>query len=174
MKPAKSPVAAASTPALKVSQTGDAAIPARAEANTQTTSLPLPAGTEVTVSPATGAVTYRLQADSLARVEFHAERVDAPQAFTPPAPPLPPTPAEVAQGFGVRAFWIASLVCVAGAVFLAWQAHFLAAGLVGLAAVCLPVLARFFSSGVAVAVGGALVAGGICFFAAWHILAKRA
>lgn len=169
----KPPSASVSTPDVTVAQTGDAKVPARAEVTTQTTSLPLPAATQVTVSPQSGAVTYTLSRDSSASVATRVEKVEAPQAFTPPAPPPPPTPVQIAQGIGVRAFWIASLGCLLFAGLLAYTAHYLAAGACGLAAVALPVLAQFFSSGLAMAIGGALVAVAGAFWAAWHVIERR-
>ena len=56
------------------------------------------------------------------------------------------------------------------AAYLAYSTHYLAAIKFAAAGIALPVLGRFFSSELALAVGGALVVAGIVFVIAWYVI----
>lgn len=169
LKP-RPPAATISTPAAQVTQTGTAAVPASAGVTTEARAVPLPAGSEITFNEKLGTVTLKLSRDSALSTETRTEHVTGPQSFDPPAPP---TPAEQAKGFGVRAFWVGALICLALAGLSAWAGHYLAAGCFGLAGVALPVLASFVASTAAMLAGVGLVAAGAGLFIAWHVIARR-
>ncbi len=168
---AEPPAATITTPSgATIKQTGDTPAPAKVETTRTKHTLPVPAAL-VWFDEKLGRFVYQLSGDSVATVETVAERAEGPKAFEPPAPP---TAAEIAQADGVRYFWLAALGCTALAGLLAWRAHYLAAVCAGLAAVALPILARFVSTASAVTIGAALVVAAVCFFAAWHIERAKA
>jgi hypothetical protein len=154
-------------PSGKIVTSGDAATPAHVTETVTQASMPVPVQSTVVTSPGDGTIKVQVSQPTTLTVSTKSTHVDGPVAFTPPAPP---TPAQEAQGFGVRIFWIASLLCLLGAGLCAYTDHWLACGCCALAAVALPVLANFFSSQIALYVGGALVVAGIVFVIAWYVI----
>lgn len=141
-----------------LAQSGDAATPAAAETSAGRSALVIPAGTPVAIAP-DGVATFTAAAPVRLAAEFTGFRATGPGAFTPPAPP---SPADVARGWGVRAFYLAGLGCALVAGLLLWRGYPLAALATGGAAVALPLVGNLVSSTaglVAGAVGLALAAG---------------
>lgn len=110
------PKATITTPSGAVmSQTGDAQIPAKVSVNSAVTTIPLPAGTALSVDPQKpGQVEMKLSAPTVLKTETRLESATAPQAFTPPAPP---TPSELAEGKARLWLWIGLCVGVAAGLF---------------------------------------------------------
>lgn len=172
--PPHPPSASVSTPAASLNQTGAAQVPARATVRTSSASLPLPSGTAVQVEPSRGTVTYTLSRDTSAAVETKVERLEAPQAFTPPPPPSPAEEAAAAAtATGIRAFWLAALACLIGAGVAFWSGHVLAAVLAAAAGIALPVLAQTLTRPIAATVGALLLGAAAALVAAWYILRSK-
>lgn len=176
----QAPRASLTTPTgAKVTQTGSAQTPAAVTVTTSTETLPVPAGSVYVIPAATndkqpGADdkprTVTLAADSTLTRTTITERAEAPRAFTPPAPP---SAVETAKAAGIRWFYVAALLGFVAAGLLAWTQHWLAAVKVAAGAACLPVLAHFFSSTIAMTVSAALIALGAGIWLAWHLLEAR-
>jgi len=133
---AKSPKATTTTGNATVTQTGDAATPAKAQSDTQTAVLPVPAGSVVTVNESAGTLGVTLATDSTLTLSTRRDVVTGPQSFTLPAPPTPSDEAKgkaalwlrlglvaglAAGGFGLVKGWDLLGIggaCVAGACFL--------------------------------------------------------
>ncbi len=171
VKPPKPPAATVTMPSgAQLEQTGAAEVPATVTTATEIRSVPLPAGTALVFDEKAGTVTVKLSRDSNLTETITSERAEAPRAFTPSAPP---TAAQLAQADGVRWFYAAALLGVVAAGLLVWRGHILAAVLVGAGSAALPILARFYSSAVALPLAAGLVCAGVAVFAAWHILNRR-
>lgn len=176
----QAPKATVTTPAgAIVKQSGPAEIPANVTVSTSTSTLPIPAGSVYVIPAAPNnkqppaenkQQTVTLSADSVLSVTTKTEHAEAPRAFTPPAPP---TAAQQAAAAGIRWFYVAALLGFIAAGLLAWTQHYLAAVKVAAGALCLPILAHFFSSAVAMTVSAALIALGLGVWLAWHLIEAR-
>lgn len=172
-----------------VSQTGDAATPAETARQTVKTSIPLPTGTRIDLSPATPAGSPEIGLPGASQTPKNgpgnvAITLAAPSALssesvtlsaraqTNHAPPAPPTPAEIATGSGIRLFyWLAAGLAVA-CIALFYLGHGKAAIIAGIGAGGLPLLASSalwlatHAAVAVVAISGALVA-------AWFFVRHR-
>lgn len=153
-----------------ITQTGDAQTPAAVSVSSETRTVPLPSGSSIVFDEKAGTITLRLSRDSTLTTTARTERAVAPAAFAPPAPP---TAAEVAQADGTRWFYLAAILAVIAAALLFYTGHALSAICVGAGGLFLPVLARFYTSTVALPLCAACVASGAGLWLAWYILARR-
>ncbi len=169
-RPAQSPAATVTGPGgASLAQTGDAATPATADTSAGSSALTIPAGTLVTIT-AEGSATFTAAEPIALTSRFETFRATGPGAFTPPAPP---TPADLARGFGVRAFYLAALVCALAAGLCLWRGYPLAAICAGGAAIALPVVANVVSSTAGVIVGAVLLSLGVGLVVAYHLTRAR-
>ncbi|EIQ00213.1 hypothetical protein OpiT1DRAFT_04755 [Opitutaceae bacterium TAV1] len=159
------PAATATAGSVLVSQTGDAARPATASADTAAAKLPIPAGSDITFTQR-GEVLVKLAAESILSLDTRRESATGPQAFTPP---LPPSPADEAAGWRVKAYTWAALACIVLAGLFAWRAHWLAAICAGIAAAACHLL----SSPAGLYAAGTLLVAAVVFVIAWHITQKQ-
>jgi hypothetical protein len=168
----KSPMATIRTPAVSISQTGDAAVPAAVTSTTSTQAVTVPPGAtvEIRITPPVRVDPAALP--STVTATTHTEVVTAPQAFTPAASPKPPTAAEEAQAAGIRWFYIGGVVCALAAVACLILKHPVNAGICGIGAVAVPLVGAFFGNENAVRIALAVVgvSGGI--WIAWLCLRK--
>lgn len=162
---------AATVAPLSVIQTGSAEVPASSNVETSNTETALPAGSVVTVTPATEntleQVAVKLSAASVLKTSASRTVLTAPRAFAPPAPP---SAREVANADGVaKSYWFAGALGLAAAA-LAYTEHGKAALFAAAGAVAAPLLANFVASEIAlrVVIGCACVAGAL--FAAYHLM----
>lgn len=182
-KPPSAQIATAS--GTQLAQTGAAQVPAAASVDTTSIEIPLSAFVtpgrdagisvnRVTPKPESrDPVTLQTESAAALRITTRRETASGPQAFAPPAPPKPPTPTEQAAADLFKWAGLVSLGLIIVAGLLLWAQHYLAALKIAAAAVALPVLARFFGSGVAIAVTVGLVALGAGLWLAWGILKRK-
>ncbi len=112
---AVAPAATIQTPSGAVlTQKGEAAQPATVTTSAANQSLTLPAGSVVWQDAKSGALAYQLSKDSVLTSSAKAEHVEAPRAFSPPAPP---SPAEISDAGSRRMFWAGLVLGVAAALF---------------------------------------------------------
>ena len=168
-KAAKPP--AATVGPLVVTQSGSAEVPASSNVETSTTETVLPAGSVITVVPATEnnseRVEVKLSAGTTLKTAASRTVLTAPRAFAPPAPP---SARELANADGVaKSYWFAGALAL-GAAALAYTGHGKAALFAAAGAVAAPLLANFVASEIAlrVVIGCACVAGAL--FAAYHLM----
>lgn len=95
------PAARSTAGAASIMQTGDAAKPAQAATNTQSASVPIPAGSTVVFNDKLGTLAVTLSGETILHTETRTDTVTGPQAFTPPAPPTPTDEAK-----GKAALWL--------------------------------------------------------------------
>lgn len=165
-----SPAATITGPAgASLAQTGDAATPAQADTAAGSSALVIPAGTAVSVAP-DGTATFTAAEPVRIASEFTAFRATGPGAFTPPAPP---SPADEARGWGVRAFYLAALVCALAAGLCLWRGYPLAALCAGGAALALPILANVVSSTAGIIAGAVFLSLGAGLVIAYHLTRRR-
>lgn len=177
--PAASTVSLGETPTA-VSQ-GNATAPAVVSREISTSSITLPAGSIVRVTPAAGNPTPLQNANAFAAT-LSAPAVVTTRTETQTArtatPPAPPSPIETARAETVRdslrLFVYAGLALALVAGFLAYTGHTLAALKLGAAAVALPALAFWASAHVALIVSAALVAAAATAVSLWYSHVKPA
>jgi hypothetical protein len=167
----KAPTATTTTGNATVTQTGNAATPAKAESDTQSAVVPIPSGSTVVFNEKLGTLAVTLSTDSTLTMTTRRDVVTGPQAFTPPAPP---TPSEVADGHAVWVYRLALLIGGAAALFglvrgwdfVMWGGGAVAgAAGVGLFVQSHPLLVGVIGGGVALAVAGVVI---------WHTKLKHA
>jgi len=188
------PSAKARAGSSSITQTGPAAVPAKAETQRATVTLPLPAGTRIEIpsrraetgaagsgdagdlgtSPEVAridaAVSITLPSPSVLTVDAVSEAVTGPQAF---APPSPPSPAEKATGWAVIAYYAALPIGLIAAGIGVWRMYPLVivgglltsgAAAFGLFVAKNPWVERLMGAGVVVALLG------VCL---WHFWLKK-
>lgn len=163
-----SPSSASTTPGgVTLTQTGDAVKPATVSTETETKTVPLPAGTDVIFDEKLDTVTLRLSKDSTLLSSKKTELATGPQAFTPPAPP---TPAELATGANKSRTWYFSAgLAVLGALFI-YRTHIKAGVICFAGAVAYPIVQNLIDDASAHLVLVACVAVAIALFWAWHLI----
>jgi hypothetical protein len=158
----------------KLEQRGDVAAPASAATAQTVTTLPIPAGSTITVAqsePSSSANPARamsviLSQPSELRTETRTETVEGAKSFTPPAPP---SPVQLARGQTVVWFGVAGALCGVLAV-VAFVMSFPRAGVsLAIAAVALPALGALLSSTWALVIGAAGVAAAFAYWHAHHV-----
>jgi hypothetical protein len=164
----RTPKAAVQIPGgSQVNLTGAAAEPAHVSETTTATSLPVPAQSTVTATPADGMVKVQVSAPTQLTTTTRNTQIDGPKAAASP------TPIENAEANSFKWFILASLICGIAAAIAAYTQHYLAAIKFAAAAVAFPVLFKVFSSSIALYVGGGLAIAGLVFVIAWYIIAPK-
>ena len=162
----RSPWVNANVPDLgEIATGGDAATPANVATSKGSTAFQIPVGTMVEILPS-GSFAFKTAAPVDVVTNHATATLTGPAAFTPPAQP---SPADLARGFGVRAFYLAGLVCALAAALCLWRGYPLAAICAGGAAVALPVIANVVSSPAAIMVGSVLLALGVGLVVAYNL-----
>lgn len=150
-----------------LTQAGDAAKPATVSTETQTKTVPLPAGTNIVFDEKLGTVTLQLSKDSALTETTKAETATAPQAFTPPAPP---TPTELAAGANkARTWYFSAGLGLLGLLFI-YRTHIKAGVICFAGAVAYPIVQNLIDDASAHLVLVAAIAGAVALFWAWHLI----
>ncbi|MFT3870477.1 MAG: hypothetical protein QM715_18665 [Nibricoccus sp.] len=166
----------------KVTQNGPAENPGRASVEKTVVTVPIPAGSKISQTPApsvpaaTGkpdmaaGITIQTSAPTEMRIETTRESVEG---ATTPKPSPPPSPVEVARGKGVRLFyWIAGGFAIASVVS-AVRKYLWAAVCFGAAALVTVLGVNVVSEEWVIRAAGVLAVAGVVFVAAWKIIAAR-
>lgn len=168
---AKSPAATTTAGDATVSQTGDAAIPAKAWSVTNAASVPLPSGSEITFNEKLGTLSVKLSGETILTTTHRTDHATGPQAFTPPAPPTPSDEAKGKAVLWLRLGLVAGLALGAFGLVKGWDLLGLGGGCIaaacflGLSIEAIPVwLWTVFGVGAALAVVGP---------ALWHLKLKK-
>lgn len=99
----------------QLNQTGSAETPAKVTSDTVTSTVPVPAGSTLTLDEKEpGKFRFTFSKDSLIKLEARKESAEAPKAFTPPAPP---TPLDVAAAESSRWFYVGLVAGAAAGLF---------------------------------------------------------
>lgn len=132
--------------------------------------IPLQPGMKITVETPTVTPT---KADPVPTVTLteHREAAKAAVAFAPPAPP---TPADVAEGNGVRYFYLIAAGCTLVALLAAYAGHLKAAGIFGLAAIGIPILIHLGQNAALVHFLEITLAVGTTLIVAWYLVENKA
>ncbi|MBC7367160.1 MAG: hypothetical protein H7343_10190 [Undibacterium sp.] len=167
----KPPKATALAPSgLSITQSGDAHAPTRAETKDDARTVQIPAGTLAEFNDRLGTLKLTFTAPGVLTQTVKTEHLEAPQAFTPPAPP---TPSEISTGRAVLWYRIGVALGFAAGLFglvRGWDFVMYGGGAVALAClICLfaeshPLLTGLIGAGAALAIAGPLV---------WHAKIKN-
>jgi hypothetical protein len=166
--PALSVIPTANGPA--VTQSGDAAEPARVVTTETSASVPVPAGAVITISPPPYAegkpnpeplpVVYTVKSSDITGPRSHV-------------PPPPPTPGQLANADAIRQSYFFAGALILGAGFLFWRGHLKAAAVASVSAVAVPMVANIAGSEWAqkLFIAGACIAAAL--FAGWHFMQDK-
>jgi hypothetical protein len=167
----KAPAATTRAGDATVTQSGYASTPATAASDTQSATVPIPAGSHVVFNEKLGTLGVTLSTDSTLTLTTRRDTVTGPQAFTPPAPP---TPADEAKGKAALWLRLGMVGGIAAVIFGFWKGWDLigigggaiaAACFIGLSLEGIPLwLWIVFGIGAALAVTGP---------ALWHLKLKK-
>ena len=163
-----------------VAQKGDVQEPAHASTETTVTTLPIPAGSVVTVSAPAATPEARssappasitLAAATELRTETRKQSVEGAKSFTPPSPP---SAVEIARAKGTLGFYIAGGICGLLAIFGFAMGFTRAAIWLAVGGLVMPTAAQFVSEHFAALVGVAAAAGAFAYWHAWHVMKPSA
>lgn len=165
----------ATSPSLEVAQTGDGPVvtqrgdavePARVVVTESKASIPVPAGSVVTVTPPPG----QTQASDPVTVTTKTTDIQGPRAFTPPAPP---TASDIANADAITRSYYLSGALVLAASFLFWRGHVKASVVAVVSAIGIPIVANVAGQEWAqrLFIAGACIAGAL--FAGWHFVKDK-
>jgi hypothetical protein len=174
--------------------------PAVVDTDVSVLTLPLPAGSVVTVSaladgsaaesrrdaPAEsidravtrdtavvgipGTVTVKLSAPSELRFQTRREKITAPKNFAPPALP---SASDLATAWGMKLFYVISVACLILGGLCIWRGHGKAGAVFLAAFVLVPCVARFFGGAAGLVTSIVLVCIGAALFVAWHLMRDK-
>lgn len=99
----------------RLKQNGSAESPAKVTSDTVTSTVPIPAGSTVTVNEKEpGKISVTLAGQTEIKTETRKESAEGAKAFEPPAPPKP---TEIAAGRAAGWFWVGLVAGAAAGVF---------------------------------------------------------
>lgn len=168
------PVSRLKTAAASIVSRGPVEQPASITVADTKTTIPLPAGTVVSFSPAdpipSEGLKFSLPVASSATVEHTSTTTTAAKNFSPPAPP---TPAQEAEGSGVRVFYYLAAACALAALVCIYAQHYKAAGILVCGAAGIPFLIHLGQTAAASHLATAVICIAGALVAAWEIFEHR-